>query len=161
MLRRTAPQLPCPSAVRSIATPLLVCLVLLLPACASRDVQVATGVAAKPIRSVVHMADDGNSNEMDEILRDALGALGVTLKGSNAMGDKRTREADAVVGYVDEWRFEPVTYLRTLTVRLYAADSGDLLATATWTAPLLPGYRDPEPIVKSVLKDLLARLNAR
>lgn len=146
--------------MKSIATTLLVCLALVVAGCASRDVQVAKGSAAKPIRTVVHMADDGNSNEMDEALHDALGALGVTLKGSNALGDKRSGEADAVVGYVDEWSFEPVTYLRRLTVRLYAADSGELVATATWTAPLLPGYRDPAPIVEGLLKDLLARVRA-
>jgi hypothetical protein len=146
---------------RSIITTLLVCLALPFAGCASRDLQVAPGAAGKPIRTVVHMADDGNSNEMDEHLLTALESLGIAVKGSNALGDRRSDEADAVVAYVDAWRFEPVTYLRTLTVRLYAADSGELLASATWTAPLLPGYRDPEPIVKGVLKDLLARLNAR
>lgn len=147
--------------LRSIITLLLVCLAVPFSGCASRDLQLAPGATGKPIRTVVHMADDGNSNEMDEHLRAALESLGIAVKGSNPLGEKRSGEADAVVGYVDAWSFEPVTYLRTLTVRFYAADSGDLLATATWTAPLLPGYRDPEPIVKGVLKDLLARLSGR
>jgi hypothetical protein len=132
---------------------------LLTAGCATRQEIVLTKASgAKPITTAVHMAEDGNSKEMDAFLRAALEQENVRLKGTLPMGTQKSKDADAVVSYVDQWRWDIVMYLRAITIRLYDAETGDLLIAGNWADSPLHGFRDAKTVVEGVVKDMLARL---
>ena len=134
---------------------------VLFGGCATRqDVLLTKASGAKPIATVVHMAEDGNSKVMDAHLRSALEKEGVQLKATAPAGAQKTKEADAVVSYIDVWRWDIIMYLRTLTVRMYDGETGDLLIIGNWADSPLHGFRDPKLVFESVVKDTLARLKS-
>ena len=49
-------------------------------------------------------------------------------------------------------------YLQKLSVRMYDAESGDLLITGNWGDSPLLGFRDAKLVVENVVNDMLAKL---
>jgi glucose-6-phosphate dehydrogenase assembly protein OpcA len=139
----------------------IIATVVLLGGCATRqEVLLTKASGAKSIATVVHMAEDGNSKEMDAFLRAALEKEGVQVKATAPLGAQKTKQADAVVSYIDVWRWDIAMYLRSLTVRIFDGETGDLLIVGNWADSPLHGFRDPKTVFDGVIKDMLARLNA-
>ena len=95
---------------------------------------------------------------MTSHLEEALRKEGVTLKGQVASGVQKAKDVGAVVSYVDVWRWDLVMYLQKLSIRLYDAESGDLLATGNWSDSPLHGFRDAKLVVEGVVKEMLTKL---
>lgn len=126
----------------------------------TQDIVLVKASGAKNITSAVRMPEPGNSPEMTAHLESALGREGVAVKGQIAPGVQKAKEVDAVVSYVDVWRWDLVRYLQKLSVRVYDAESGDLLITGDWSDSPLHGFRDAKLVVEGVVKEVLARLRA-
>lgn len=112
----------------------------------------------KPIQSVAQVLDEGNSPQMNDNLLVSLQGQGLTVKPTLPLGTTKNQDADALVSYVDVWRWDLVMYLKNLTVKLYDASSGDLLAIGQWSDSPLHGFRDSKAVMDGLVKEMLDKV---
>ena len=66
-----------------------------------------------------------------------------------------------IVSYTDQWRWDLVMYLRWVSIDMYDADSGNLLATARWENSVFHGFQDYKTVVKGLVDEMMAKIRAR
>ncbi|MBL0420737.1 hypothetical protein JI739_10310 [Ramlibacter sp. AW1] len=136
----------------------LLALASALGGCATRqDVMLAKAPTAR-IATVAQAPDEGNSPEMDGHLSAALLNQGLQIKAALAAGTRQSPQVDAVVSYVDVWRWDVVMYLQSLSVRVFDARTGDLLASGQWRDSALHGYRDARQVMDQLVAETWSRL---
>lgn len=135
-------------------------LVLALTGCATRQ-DTMLGKANPPkIASVAIVPSAGNSPQMNANLEAALVQQGLQVKAPPAGGARGSSEVDATVSYVDVWRWDVAMYLKSISIRLFDAKSGDLLASGEWNDSALHGFRDARSVVSELVADMMAKLRA-
>lgn len=144
------------SLLRRIAPPLALC--LLVGCSTTQEITLAKSGPIKPITSVAQVAEDGNSAPMDSNLAGALQKEGLTVRPSLPKGTRSASDVDALISYVDVWRWDIVMYMKDLTVRLHDARSGDLLAMGQWSDSALHGFRDAKAVMESLVSELMAKV---
>jgi hypothetical protein len=145
--------------MRSLLLPLFIVFATLGAGCSTtQEVVLIKASGAKNITTAVRMPEEGNSPQMTAHLEGALGQEGVSVKGQVPAGVQKAKDVDAVVSYVDVWRWDLVMYLQKLSVRIYDAESGDLLVTGNWSDSPLHGFRDAKLVVEGVVKEMLTKL---
>jgi uncharacterized lipoprotein YmbA len=115
---------------------------------------------AKQIKSVAQVPEAGNSPEMDKHLESAVLAEKVAIKPPLPAGARKTSDADAIISYIDVWRWDLVMYLQSISIRLHDAESGDLLVSGEWRDSPLHGFRDAKLVVEGLTKEMFAKLRA-
>jgi hypothetical protein len=139
----------------------LALLAVLASACSTtQSISMAKQTPTKQIATVAHVADDGNSPEMDRHIASALSKEGLAVRTKLPAGTISANEVDALVSYVDVWRWDIVMFLKNLKVRVRDAASGDLIASAEWTESQFHQFRG-EAGVKQVVEQLVADLFAK
>jgi hypothetical protein len=147
--------------MRTLLLAATVALTALFGGCSTtQEITLAKVQYAKRITTVVQVLEADNSPEMNRHLEGALKKEGFSLKSPLPAGTRKSSEADALISYVDVWRWDLVMYLRALTVRLYDSESGDLLATGDWKDSALHGFRDARVVVDGLVTEMFAKLNA-
>jgi hypothetical protein len=126
----------------------------------TQKVSLAKLNAPKAIASVAQVPEEGNSPDMNAKLDSALRAEGLNVKQPLAQGTRTSGDVDAIVSYTDSWRWDIVMYLKSLTVRMYDAATGDLLVSGEWSDSALHGFRDSQAVVKGVVSEMLAKLKS-
>lgn len=145
--------------MRSLLLPLFIVLATLGTGCSTtQEVVLIKASGAKNITTAVRMPEEGNSPQMTAHLEGALEQERVSVKGQVPAGVQKSKDVDAVVSYVDVWRWDLVMYLQKLSVRIYDAESGDLLVTGNWSDSPLHGFRDAKLVVEGVVKEMLTKL---
>lgn len=137
---------------------LLLAAVLASGCSTSQQVRLAKMSPHPPIATVAQSPQDGNSPEMNKHLSDALRDEGLTVKAPLPAGTRSSPGVDAIVSYVDVWRWDMTMYMKSLSVQLYDARTGDLLATGDWSDSAMHGFRDAKDIVKGVVAEMVATL---
>jgi hypothetical protein len=115
------------------------------------------------ITSVAHVAADGNSPEMDRHLEFAVKKEGLTLRAKLPPGTTTAKDVDALVSYIDVWRWDVVMYLKNLTIKINDASSGDLIASAEWTESHFHKFRGEagtREVVENLLADLMTKVRS-
>ena len=97
---------------------------------------------------------------MNGNLEAALLKQGFELKTPLQAGTRKSADADALISYVDVWRWDIVMYLRSLSVRLYDAQSGDLLVSGEWKDSPAHGFRDAKVVMDGLVTEVFAKLKA-
>jgi len=147
------------STTHSKAPAFLAIFFVVLAGCATtQEVSVAKTDPVTSIKTVAQAPDAGNSPEMDAALTAALQLQGLTVKPAVRAGARKSADADAVVSYIDSWRWDLVMYLQKINVRMYDARSGDLLVSGEWKDSPMHGFRDPQLIVQGLVAEMMARL---
>ena len=147
------------SVRRSIAIIALSCMAV--SACSTNQaVLIAKAAPDRKVVTVARMPEEDNSPQMDGYLESALQKQGLEIKAPVPAGTRKAAGLDAIVSYVDVWRWDIVTYLKQLTVRLYDATTGDLLATGEWKDSPLHGFRDPDLAVQGLVSEMFSKLRA-
>lgn len=138
------------------------CLSLFLIGCSTtQEVHVAKYGAIKSITSVSQISDSGNSTSADTHLHSALLQEGLNVKGTLPQGTRRSGDVDALVSYVDVWRWDLVMYLQSLSVRMFDAETGDLLISGQWKDSALHGFRNAEDVMKGLVSEMMVKLRER
>ncbi|OYV01982.1 MAG: hypothetical protein CFE45_02435 [Burkholderiales bacterium PBB5] len=120
------------AGTRRIALAVTLAAVSALTACSTtQQVTLAKTTLARPLQSVAQVAAAGNSEP----------------KG-----------VDALVSYVDVWRWDLVMYLKNLTIRITDAETGDLIAMGQWSDSALHGFRDAKLVTEGLLGEVLAKV---
>lgn len=127
----------------------------------TQEVHVAKYGPIKQITAVAQVADAGNSTSADSHLHTALVQEGLNVKAGLPQGTRRSSDVDALVSYVDVWRWDLVMYLQSLSVRIFDAQTGDLLISGQWKDSPLHGFRNAEEIMKGLVSEMMVKLRAR
>lgn len=136
-------------------------LVIVLTGCAtSRNVTVGQLAPQKKIVTAAFIPQDGNSPEMDSHIQQQLTVHGVTTKLPLPAGTRQSNDVDVILSYSDNWRWDIVMYLNSLTINLFDGASGNLLATGRWDNSAFHGFQNPREVVKELLDDMFAKLPA-
>jgi len=133
--------------------------VALLSACSTtQTVTLAKANPAQKVTTVAQVPEDGNSPEMNASLTSAVQNEGLQVKAPLPEGTRKSDDVDAIVSYVDVWRWDLVMYLQKLSVKLYDAKTGDLLVMGDWHDSPAHGFRDSKAVMQSVVSEMLAKL---
>lgn len=132
---------------------------LLLFGCATtKDVMLAKASPAHQVRTVAQTPQDDNSSDMNTNLLSALSKEGLTVKAPLPAGTRKSAEVDAIVSYSDVWRWDLVMYLKSVSIRLFDAQSGDLLVSGNWSDSTLHGFRDSKEVVQNLVSEMFDKL---
>lgn len=123
----------------------------------SRNVVVnpGTDIQASSAHVVAH---GGNAADMDASIQRALMSHNLRV---TAAPDGQPTDADLLVRYTANWKWDIVMYLRALDVQVYDGRSGTLLGSGVWKNSALHGYHDRDKVVKNVVDELMQRLRAQ
>lgn len=147
--------LPLPTIFRSA---LAATALVLLAGCATTQ-EITLGAAVqKNLSAIALVPSDGNSSQMNSLLEAALLKEQLTFVGALPPGTRTAPGIDALVSYTDIWRWDLVMYLKHLTVQLYDAQTGQLLALGQWSDSPLHGFRNPKTVMEGLISDLVARV---
>lgn len=80
------------------------------------------------------------------------------MKAKLPAGTTTSRGVDALVSYVDVWRWDIVMYMKNLTVKLHDAESGDLLAIGEWSNSPLHGFQDAKQVMETLVSEVMAKI---
>lgn len=133
---------------------------LALSGCATRQEVMLAKTAPGRIATVAQSPEEGNSPEMTAHLTTALQAEGLQVRAPLPPGTRQAGDVDAVVSYVDVWRWDLVMYLQSISVRLFDARTGDLLVTGQWRDSALHGFRDAKTVVQGVVTEMMAKVRS-
>ncbi|MGZ8983468.1 MAG: hypothetical protein ACXW11_05885 [Methylotenera sp.] len=131
---------------------------LLFGCATTKDVMLAKGTPTHQVRSVAQAQQEDNSSDMNKNLQSALFNEGLTVKAPLPAGTRKSAEVDAVVSYSDVWRWDVVMYLQSVSIRLFDAQSGDLLVSGNWNDSALHGFHDSKEVVKNLMSEMLEKL---
>jgi hypothetical protein len=95
---------------------------------------------------------------MDTNIRSALMAQGVTPQAALPAGTRKNADVDALVSYTAVWRWDLVMYLRTLTINISDAATGNLLAMARWDNSAFHGFQDAKQVTSDLVADMFGKL---
>ena len=127
----------------------------------SQNVTLAQISGVKQLSTVALVPSEGNSADMDAAIKSAFLAQGVAPKQALPAGTRKSSEVDVIVDYTDQWRWDLVMYLRSVTLNMYDADAGNLLVTGRWDNSAFHGFQDYKAVVKGLIDDMVAKIKAR
>lgn len=132
---------------------------LLITGCSTtQEITLGKATGEKKLASVAQVLDDDNSAQMNGYLASALQKEGLNVKQSLPKGTRTTPDADALISYVDVWRWDIAMYMQDLTVRLHDAQTGDLLALGQWSDSPLHAFRDAKAVMQGLVSEMLAKV---
>jgi hypothetical protein len=115
-------------------------------------------VPPEQIRTAAIAPSEGNSGEVTTYLSDALQAAGIGVVQPLSRGTTKSSHVDAIVTYADVWRWDMVTYMQSISINLYNARSGELLASGRWRDSQLHSFNRGEAVSKQLIWDMLQKL---
>lgn len=136
----------------------VISLVILSGCSTTQDVVLAKATPTKKVSTVARAPEPDNAADMNDHLDAALKTQGFVVKQPVAPGMRKSADADAIVTYADTWRWDLVMYLKDLTVRLYDAETGDLLVMGQWHDFAMHGFRDAKVVMQNLVGEMVAKL---
>ena len=124
----------------------------------SQNVTLAQVAPSKPITTAALVPQDGNSPVMDTHLQAALMTQGVTPKAALPASTRKSAEVDAIVTYTDVWRWDVIMYLKSITINVSDAVSGNLLAMGRWDNSAFHGFQDARQVTSELVAEMFAKL---
>ena len=144
--------------MRHVLTALSLVTAFIATGCSTSQQVLLAKPSSQPIATVAHAPQDGNSKAMDEYLDAALARNGIAVRSRAEPGARTARGVDAVVNYDDVWRWDVLMYLRSLSIKMYDAHSGDLLAVGEWKESTMHGFRDARTVVQNLVDEMLQKM---
>lgn len=133
-------------------------LVLLISACATSSqvvVQPSAATEVRNYRSAYLVTHGGSSSDMDAHIEKALLERGFSVTTGS---DPQAANAQLVVRYVDDWKWDMAMYLRSFDLMIYDGRSNVLLADGTWKNSLLHGFYGADKVVDQVVGSTVKKL---
>jgi hypothetical protein len=117
--------------------------------------------APEQIRSASFSRQDGNSPEVTGYVTDALLSQGVEIRSVPANKGNKSGDADAVVSYLDVWRWDMGMYLKSISINLYNANTGELLVNGKWADSFLHAFHRGEMVANELVSQMFAKLDLK
>lgn len=148
--------------MRSFTIAALCAAMLLVSGCGGTNTVTRTSAKApEQIRSASFSAQSGNSSEVTGYITEALASQGVATRAITPTQSFKSNDVDAIVTYVDVWRWDIVTYLKSIAISLYNAKTGELLVTGRWSDSLFHTYFRGDSVSKSLINEMFAKLQLK
>ena len=129
--------------------------------CATKeDVMLAKATPTHQVKSVAQALQEDNSSDMNTNLQTALSKEGLTIKTPLPTGTRKSSDVDAIVSYSDVWRWDLVMYLKSVSIQLFDAQSGDLLVSGNWNNSAFHGFQDSKVVVQNLVSDMFDKLRS-
>jgi hypothetical protein len=134
-------------------------LVLILGCATSQQIVVNPAGHGRSFRTA-HLVIHGDpSSDVDASIQRELLLRGLSVTAGNEAD--RPANADLLVRYVDDWKWDMVMYLRRLDLQIYDAQGNTLLAAATWKNSPMHGYHGLDKVVAQLVGETFTRLGLR
>lgn len=133
-----------------------VAMLVLVSGCATHSNVVVNPGSTLVAKSAYVVLHGDNSSDMDAHIQRELMAHGLVVK---AGPETQQPDADIVVRYSDDWKWDVTMYLRSLDVQVYSVSTGTLVASGSWKNSALHGYHGAQDVVKDVFDQIFAKLN--
>lgn len=144
---------------------LLTALAILIMSCLAAGCATTSGVVVNPAakranyRTAFVVTHGDRSADMDALLQKEMlrHGLGVSAgpEGSS------TRDAQLIVRYADDWRWDLKMYLRSYDVMVFDANTKVLLATGSWKNSVLHGFYEEDRVVAKVVDQTLDQVRSQ
>jgi hypothetical protein len=134
-------------------------ILVLLTGCATSSGVVVNPAAKRATYQTAFVVTHGDrSSDMDALLQREMLRHGL---GTSA-GPEGSAPPDAqlIVRYADDWRWDIKMYLRSFDVMIFDANTKTLLATGNWKNSLFHGFYEEDGVVAKVVDQTLAQVNA-
>lgn len=141
---------------RSISAVIAFCLAL-TGCAATQEVTVAKSTPIRSLSNVAVMNQDGNSNDVTNAVEKAFTDHKIGIKPQLPAGTRQSDNVDAIVSYSDVWRWDLVMYLKSITIDLYDAKTGDLLVNGRWENSDMHGFQDYKQVVQALVDEMLTK----
>jgi len=123
----------------------------------------STGVVVSPAakRATYHtafvVAHGDRSSDMDALLQREILRYGIGV----SVGPEGTATGDAqlIVRYADDWKWDIKMYLRSFDVMVFDANTKTLLATGSWKNSLMHGFYEEDRVVAKVVDQTLSQIS--
>lgn len=139
---------------------LLAASAMVMAGCSTSQEVLLAKQAPPQIVTIAQTPDDGNSPEMDAFLQKALIKQGYSVQAPLQKGTRKSSDVDAIISYIDVWRWDIVMYLQSIAIKMFDAETGDLLVTADWKNSAFHGFPDEEQIVHQLVGEMTDTLKA-
>lgn len=126
----------------------------------TQRVVLAKADSTKVVQTVAQVRAADNSADMDANLQSALQKESLSIKATLPAGTRKSSEVDALVSYTDVWRWDLVMYLKSLSISMYDAETGDLLVTGQWSDSALHAFRDSKLVMQNLLDEMFGKLRS-
>jgi hypothetical protein len=103
----------------------------------------------------------GNSPEVDSYIAEALLIQGVSANPPLPAGTRKSNDVDAIVTYLDVWKWDMAMFLKSISISFYDARTGALLVTGKWSDSFFHGYHRGESVSKDLIAEMLAKLGSK
>ncbi len=127
----------------------------------SQNVTLGQLTPARTITKAALVPQDGNSAAMDDHVRTALMMQGVEARDTVYPGTRQNDRVDAIVGYTDVWRWDLTMYLRSLTIQVFDARTGNLLAMGRWDNSAFHGFQDAGHVTRNLMNEVFAKIRTQ
>lgn len=139
----------------------IVLFAVLMTGCAtSQNVTLGQLSAPQSLSSAALVPQEGNSSDMNENMRAAMLSQGLAPQAALPAGTRKSTEVDALVSYTDSWRWDLVMYLRSLTINIFDARSGNLLAMGRWDNSAMHTFPDSKLVTQNLMAEMLGKVKA-
>lgn len=136
-------------------------LVTILSGCAtSQNVTLGQIGDHKKLSTAALVQNKGNSNDMDSEIKEQLLSYGISSKLALPAGTRQSKDVDVIVEYSDVWRWDIVTYLKSLTINLFDGQTGNLIVTGRWENSALHSFQSSKGVIKSLLDDMMSKVTS-
>lgn len=129
-----------------------------LAGCATTSgVVVNPAIAKARYQSAYVVVHGDRSSDMDALLQRELLRRGLSITVGSETG--ATGDAQLIVGYADDWKWDLAMYLRSFDVMVFDGHSKVLLATGSWKNSSLHGFHSADKVVAQVVDQTFSRLS--
>lgn len=142
---------------RIIYVLMAVAMIVLASGCATHSNVVVNPGSSMVAKSAYVVLHGDNSSDMDAHIQRELMSHGLVVKAGPEM---QQPDADIVVRYSADWRWDMTMYLRSLDVQVYSVSSGTLIASGSWKNSALHGYHGAQDVVKDVFDQIFAKIES-
>jgi hypothetical protein len=119
-----------------------------------------TSQAPDQILTAAISPQDGNSSEVTAAITSTLLDQGVAVNPPLPARTVKSSEVDAIVTYMDVWRWDLATYMQSIAIKLYSANTGELLVSGRWHDSFLHAYNRGETVAQRLIAEMIAAVQA-
>jgi hypothetical protein len=124
----------------------------------SSAISPASANAPAQIRSAAFSPQPGNSSEVTGYVTAALAAHGVTTRPAILSAGNKSNDVDAIVSYLDVWRWDMAMYMQSIAIQLYNAKTGELLVSGSWSDSVLHSFNRGDAVARDLINQMFAKL---
>ena len=118
----------------------------------------ASANASTQIRSAAFSPQPGNSPEVTGYIADALAAHGVATRPAKLSPGYKSNDVDAIVSYLDVWRWDVAMYMQSIAIHLYNAKTGELMVSGRWSDSTMHTYNRGEAVSRDLINQMFSKL---